>query len=474
MKIKKKDGGPERRILTGMIVNDSVVGRISDKWEKGLFKSKWSNIVGNWCVQYFNKYDSAPGANIQRLFESWADKEKDQDTIDLVEDFLSSLSGEYEHHEQSINADYIIDEAGKYFQETRLRRTAEKVLGFLDQGEVSEAQTLIDTTAPIQLGPGTGIDVLSDMEAVKSAVLSKSQPLIEYHGALGNFFGDALERDALIAFEAPEKRAKTFWLMDVAWRAMFQGKRVAFFQVGDLSQDQIMRRFIVRASRRPFYATKGNQDESLNHPVKIPVEIEMLSDAKVANVTYKRKNFDKPLTWKEGWRSLKEIAEKLPGRDSLLRLDTYPANTITVPGILSTLRTWEQQRGWTPDVVVIDYADLILPVNTKDDKRDQINDVWIRLRSMAQTLHCLVVTATQAKADSYNAYLLNRSHFSEDKRKNAHVNGMIGINQTPEEKEKQIIRLNWLLLREREYDERRCCHTAGCLALANPAMVSTF
>ena len=51
-----------------------------------------------------------------------------------------------------------------------------------------------------------------------------------------------------------EKRGKTFWLIDMAWRGMLQRKKVAFFATGDMSQRQMMRRFIARAAKRPFKA----------------------------------------------------------------------------------------------------------------------------------------------------------------------------------------------------------------------------
>jgi hypothetical protein len=75
---------------------------------------------------------------------------------------------------------------------------------------------------------------------------------------------------------------------------------------------------------------------------------------------------------------------------------------------------------------------------------------------------------------SYKEDLIGREHFSEDKRKMAHVTGMVGINQTRREKERGVYRLNWVVLREGEFIEEHCVHVAGCLGLANPAMKSAF
>ena len=81
-----------------------------------------------------------------------------------------------------------------------------------------------------------------------------------------------------------------------------------------------------------------------------------------------------------------------------------------------------------------------------------------------------MVTATQANAASYKADLLFMQHFSEDKRKLAHANGIIGINVTAEEKVREVCRLNWVVIRERDMAPTRVVHCAGCLAIGNPAI----
>jgi hypothetical protein len=86
----------------------------------------------------------------------------------------------------------------------------------------------------------------------------------------------------------------------------------------------------------------------------------------------------------------------------------------------------------------------------------------------------LVVTATQADAQSYVASTLGKSNFSEDKRKLAHATAIAGINQTDDEKQFQIQRLNWIVLREQEFHTFKCLHVAGCLAIAQPAIKSCW
>lgn len=128
----------------------------------------------------------------------------------------------------------------------------------------------------------------------------------------------------------------------------------------------------------------------------------------------------------------------------------------------------------THNCVIVDYADIMAAADTKFEKRDQVNQTWIRLRALSQRNRCLVLTATQIKAEGFDAWLLGREHFSEDNRKYNHVTGMVGINQTDKEKENGIYRLNWILGRQLKFAEKKCVWTAGCLATGEPFLLSSF
>ena len=71
-----------------------------------------------------------------------------------------------------------------------------------------------------------------------------------------------------------------------------------------------------------------------------------------------------------------------------------------------------EREGWVPDVIVLDYADL-LALPSGMEKREGIDETWRRLRRLSQDFHCCVVTATQGDAASYRASLIRAGNFSE-------------------------------------------------------------
>jgi len=464
MKVTRRDGSEERKILIGMIVDTHVLGSIASKWEPNLFKSVWGNLVAKWCVDFYTEYETAPKHEIESLFESWASKSDNEETTEIVDKFLSGLSDEYEARAESSNSNYTIDLASNYFNKVKLGSLSESIKGDLVNGDIDTALDRVNSYGQVEMGTGAGIDVLKDQDAIKEAFEEQQESIVKYPGDLGKFFKGALQRDAFVAFMGAEKRGKTWWLIDLAWRAMCQRRRVAFFEVGDMSQNQIMRRFMTRATRNPLKPISYDY----------PTYIEREEGVPIALIEHENRTQDKSIGWQTAYKACQKVMKsKIKSHESMLRLSCHPNSTLTVSGMKSILAAWERS-GWIPDVIVVDYADILAPPHGYKDTRDQINATWKQLRALSQSHHCLLVTATQADANSYNTNTIGRANFSEDKRKFAHVTGMIGLNATAEEKENGVTRLNWIVLRESAFSEHQCIHVAGCLDVGNPAIKSTF
>lgn len=471
MKTQKFDGSPEAQILTGMITNDVVCARMCSKWQHEMFNSQWANLVSGWVAKYHQKYGKAPRRAIENMYEVWARKHQDKSTVQTVDKFLTRLSEDYSRDD--LNPDHVVDAAGAYFKEVIILRTIEQVQSFIDQGQVVEADEALNKYSPPKLDAQDWYDPGDDIEA-KITFTSRAKPLFVYEEALKNFFGRSLRRDYLLAFEGAEKIGKSWFLMDLAWQAVTQRRRVGYFQIADLSRQQINERFYVRASQHPIYAP-GDEWPCLT---KIPTSVEPCPDRKADKCPppgYDEVWFDKPLDWPTAAANFRKKTRR---RDRpLIRIVQAPNKTMSCLDIKAILDRWIKEE-FVCDVVVIDYADELAPMNPRDEERQQINMNWTTLKAISTGYHVLLATATQIKAEGVKkrktGYLIDSSDFSGDKRKNAHVDGMVGINQTDEQKNQGVYRLNWPLRRDEAFSATRFVTVAGCLSLANPCMKSTF
>ena len=442
MKVRSVSIADELQILKGCILDRSTLRSVASLGDVAQFKNKYAQLVYGWCAEHLNTYDEAPGKeNVEAAFVKYCetrDATKVEGQITKLLDRVDSVE---------VNTELVADKISTYFSRNSLNELRETVEDSLLTGDVEAAANAVTSWKRVEVGKDKSIDVLRDSEAMREAFESKKEPLVTFPGGLGKFIGDDFCREGFISFMGPEKRGKTFAMMDVAWRAMQQKRRVAFIGLGDMSKPQYMMRFAVRASKRPQYPGK----------YMVPKSVSWNEEEKQANVDeWTTKSYEASLSWQEATANMERITRRQGVNSPLLKLSAYANSTMSVDSIESVLDGWDRD-GWVPDVIVIDYADLLLPPRGASDERAANNANWKQLRKISQERHCLVVTATQASAASYDSFVVTRSHFSEDKRKLAHVTGMIGLNQTEDEKDDSVMRWNWIVRRDSSFNAFECC-----------------
>jgi hypothetical protein len=293
----------------------------------------------------------------------------------------------------------------------------------------------------------------------------QEERLIELNGDLGRFLSPHLKRGDFVSFAGPDKRGKSFWLQELVWQALRQQRRVLYYVLGDMSATDVGMRLAVRMSRKPMQKCE----------VKIPTRLRVPERKDELPRVKHDIHMRQAVTIKDVAVSIQKLLLSTGSKDSRLKLRCEGGNIVSAGQIEQDFRNFALED-WVADVIVVDYADLLLaePHTKNQDIRHQINATWMILRRIALEGHCLVVTASQTAATGYTAPLIRKKDFSEDKRKNAHVTGMIGINQTDQEKELGLYRLNWVVLRGGRWAESKVIWTAGELAIASPCILSSF
>jgi len=484
----------ERQIIIGMIISTDYLKNINKIWDISYLQSSPAKIICSWCIEYFNQYGQAPMRDIESIFYdklSHNQINKD-DAEEFEEDILPGLSDEYERSEK-FNSKYLFDKTIQYFKERKIKQHNEQVQQLVDEGKHEEAEQLAQSYVPTKVDEiNTGLDLASNeaLDRVEQAFDQELTRTIEYPGALGEMWNDQLTRGSLVGFLAPEKRGKTFTLIELAIRGVRQKCNVAFFQAGDMTEGQQLKRIATYISKRsdnlrycqehyqPVGDCEYNQFDTCDRKDRNCDFGILDSETDITKITFndlkalyeqysdyqpcdshtcnERKGTvwltkvpsKAPLTGKDARKKMKNYFRKYKRQ---FKLASYPSRTLTLSEISKCLQNWEQQDGFVPDVVIVDYADLMdANINEHRHKQDYI---WQGLRSVSQERHCLVITATQADARSYSSNRLGLSNFSEDKRKYAHVTAMYGLNQDPKGVEKKlgILRINELVIREGEF-----------------------
>jgi len=463
MKRKKINSRIEEKIVTAMITSKDYLIQIVPVLDINLFSAEHFRTIAQWCIKYFNKYQKPPEQHIENIFHSWMGKTKaKEETIDSIQEILEILSDNYEQ-EKSINIPYLLDETCEYFQLQKIERLRDSLEMSLLQNDPSIAESALNLHSKTVSSEICGIDILRDEQALKRAFADAQEPLFSMGNTdLNFFFAHTLARDNLIGILGREKIGKTYWCVELVIRALMNRKKVALFEVGDMSESQIIKRIGMRLVEKPMY--KKHCEE----PIRKPVKIEKRKDGSI-KVKYKTKTFDKVITEKDTKEAFKKFTRRFAhSPEHVYYMTSIHSNfSVNISDINNILNSWELRHDFVPDVIIIDYADILAdePNTMGYTRRDKENVKWMALRRLSQERHCLVIAPTQADAGSYTINTLTASNFSEDKRKLAHVTGMIGLNQNEEDWRRSIMRLNWIVLREAPFNIERCLYVGQCLKL---------
>ena len=109
-----------------------------------------------------------------------------------------------------------------------------------------------------------------------------------------------------------------------------------------------------------------------------------------------------------------EIMKKYAGMKNLgkLVIKEYPTNSATIYTLKSHIEKLAL-KGFRPDVIIIDYADIMRSSRSFDSLRHELKLVYEELRGFAQELAIPIWTASQSNREGSNSEIIDMTNMSE-------------------------------------------------------------
>ena len=436
MKRHKIDMSDERHILTCMITNSLYLAQIKEIFKNTFFESTYAKIISNWIWEYYDRVGQAPNKDIQDIYLRKKHEISDEDDYELIAEFLKSLS-EYYETTKIHNIDYEVQKAEQYFKLRSLEQHVEKINKSLASRDVATAERHIAEYKRVEKPTGEGIDLFNDSIEIKRAYDFSEERLFKYPGVLGDALGYFCRGD-FFAILAAVKRGKTFHLWELAKAASLKGLNAVFFSL-EMTQRQMIRRAWQNYRGLPLK----------NCTLDIPRFEEEDDGFRI---------IQDPTEYKKLDLSIKDIKKaqglyKIQGQGQI-RLYSFPAGTCDITMLETTLANLEYYDNFVPDVIVVDYADIIRAGHR--DHRHGLNEIWVKLRGWAQERNCMVATASQTSKQAFNRDA-KMGDVAEDMRKLATVTKMMSLNQNKLEKAAGVLRIEPLLYRDGHVNGDQIC-----------------
>jgi len=432
VEITKIDLNVEMQLLTGMIVSKPFIDRIMPVLDQDLLESSEVKLVMAWTLSYYKKYGKAPYLEIGNVFARKRRRLKEADA-DWIDAFLVRLSEDFAL--QGLNEDHLFDRVIEYFRRQKLEKLSHKIIELLEDGRDQEAEDLWINSTKTPTGiedlgfdpfdMGTAVDLLAREDQFRTKMTLGIDCLDKMTGPL--------KSEWLIMFMGPMKRGKTSALTYIAVRALLLGLNVVFISLESGEGDSAIR-FWANVGALTTY---GEDKKTLEYPI-------FKNKRKGDVVNYEKRSRPK-ITSARVARSIKKFRKMNKGK---LRVKVYPAFMAGIDDFERYLDALEAYEQFTPHVILVDYVGIMAaPAAYKG--RDAYDFNSKRLKSLSQTRKALVFSGTQGTRATLDKLSMIESDVPEDIRQLAHVDLMYGLNQTPEEKDDGIMRLNVIAHRHR-------------------------
>lgn len=483
---RSMDFSGEKQILTNLILSTEYCKRVLPLIKQEYFPSDSTNTILSWVRGYYEAYRSAPGTHIKDIYEERAHAldESSHDQIKAVLQHLSDVA------DTDIgNVDFLVDSAIELLHIKNLELQVKAATHHLSNNDPVQAQRALEERFNV---PDDMIRAInwSDQRYIRDVIrkmVLKDDPstaFFMYPGRFGEFIG-ALDRGWFVAFLGPAKRGKTVYLMETIIAGLMRKLNVLFFSF-EMPDDQLFMRVLQSVTgakpgtgdyevMTPLMDCESNQNGECVLPERTGVgdiksdEGGLLSYEDLPDwtkcVACRGTSQFLPTSWKEpvAKKGLSE-GQYFDRANAFMRIYGKYCRTIFRPSKTCDIDTMENdideliaRENFVPDVIVIDYADLMKVRRSTGQKRNDLDDLWESLRSLAQTRQILLVTASQTNRGSADAKYIRDVDVAEDWSKIAKLDLGIGLCQTEEMKVRGIMNLNKIAYRHGEFTMSNTC-----------------
>lgn len=477
--IQSVDSSTEKQILTGIILSTRFIEEVNLVLRTHHLQNEYAKKIMKWAWKYYADYKKAPKQHIQDIYNNKR-LTLDESERTIIENLLSDLSDKYAQQREPFNLDYAVDQTLQYVKKREMETRTSNVLRLLDQGNVEQAEKEITGYNKVARLTTEWYDPFEATQV--SDVFREDSPdkILTFPGHLGKMLG-TFERGWLVSVLGPFKRGKTWWLQEVAVLSLFGRLRTVFISL-EMPRRKTNERLYKRLTA---YSNNGGTSlyptfdcfKNQNGTCKLPFRTSRvrLLDAEGSKPSFRNAKDYVPCTycrdnnrrdyrvayWLEPLQrpkwTHKSVVNRVAsfrehyGSDSL-RVKCYPKFSANLTDIRRDLDILEQTEGFTPDVIVIDYAGILKPESSRSKQVEQLDETWMTLAQVANERHCLVVTGSQGNRDSFDVRNVKATQLAGWIGQLAHVDVMFALNQTSTEKNSGLMRISTIVHRHQDFN----------------------
>ncbi|MEK9767567.1 MAG: DnaB-like helicase C-terminal domain-containing protein [Betaproteobacteria bacterium] len=373
--------GPEfqTKVIAAMMEDSRFLGQVMDVLNPNYFESDAAKWIVNKSVEFYQEYRNSPTLEYFR-----AEFEELKNKNELKTGVLDQLKRATENVTAK-DLEYVEDKFLDFAKNQTLKIAILKSADLLQAGRYSEIKTMVDQA--MKAGTQKDVGLIWDQDIDIRHIYAARDVLSTGWSGLDVHFDGGLGPGELGVIAAPSGAGKSWILTALGKAALMQGKTVVHYS----------------------YELNQNYQGIRYDTAFTGIEPKKLSD-----------HLD----------FVKEKIAEVPGHLLIKYFPSRTVNTHTLMAHLDYLKAYDV----TPDVIIIDYADLMRATVKSEARYQELGYIYEEIRGMAGELQVPIWTASQTQRSSINEDVIEADKIAEsyDKVKTADV--LLSLSRKVEDK----------------------------------------
>jgi len=376
----------QEKIVQGLLTDRLWAEQMSEVINVDFFDLKYLKFLADRYFKYHGKYKDFP--TLQLLVSIIRDDLKTgNDTVlrDQIIEYLQRIR----HNPDMGDLEYVKEKALDFCKKQAFRGALEQAVDLIQTDKFDSVMDLMRTALSVGTTPSIGHDLFEDMEArfvtVSRHPVPTGMEALDQKGILNGGLG----RGEIGVVAAPTGVGKSHMLVNRGAAAVKRGKNVIHYTF-ELTENGTGLRYDSNLCMIPSNEITERSDE------------------------------------------VRDAYAEMEGLGRLI-IKEYPTGAATVQTLRSHIEKLSL-KGFIPDLLVIDYADIMRSSRQYDSMRHELKKVYEDLRNLAMEKQIPIWTASQSNRESASSDIVGLENMSESYGKAQVADVVISISRKPTEK----------------------------------------
>jgi replicative DNA helicase len=366
------------KVLSSLLTDLKFLQTSSDILNGDIFDSDSNKWLVNEIIDYFLKHKTIPTLDVIKIkINEIEDKVLQVAIIDTLREVWK--------HVESTDLDFVKEKCLDFCKNQVLKNAILESVNLLENQDYDGIKSLIDKSMSVGMERDIGHEYITSLEERLTDSVRTTVPT--GWDIIDEVMDGGLGAGELGVIVAPAGIGKTWMLQAIGASGMKKGLTVVHYSL-ELNQTYVGLRYDT-----------------------------VFSGITTGNIKFYKEDVQKKI-------------DQLKGN---LYVKYYPTRSATVQTLNAHLKQLEMQS-IKPDMVIVDYADIVKPIGTFREKRHSIGDNYERLRELAGEFEIPVWTASQANRSALEEDVIDASKVSEDYSKVMTSDFVMSISRKVEDK----------------------------------------